>query len=132
MKLIISLLIGLMTIKLIESKQNESALASQHFSRIIKEAKCKLPVPRVVNIQKMFPSGTKKYIPHCTLLHYCGHESGCCRQENEQCVPKVIETVQLYFWTIELTPSGPKKGIEMIEMKNHTECMCQPINDLPR
>ncbi|XP_054153821.1 snake venom vascular endothelial growth factor toxin barietin-like [Oppia nitens] len=113
-------------------KPNESLLASQHFSRILKEAKCQQPVPRVVNIQELFPSATKKYIPHCTLMHFCGYDTGCCRQENERCVPKTVQDVDLYFFTVELTPRGQRKGVEMITMQNHTECMCQPINDSPR
>lgn len=84
---------------------------------------------RVVNINsELHPSAIKKYIPHCTILHYCGPHSGCCRHENEQCVPKTVEEVKLYFWTIELTPRGHKKGIEVVSMQNHTECMCAPIN----
>lgn len=111
---------------------NESLLASQHYNRILKFAKCQTPFPRVVNINsELHPSAIKKYIPHCTILHYCGPHSGCCRQENEQCVPKTIEQVKLYFWTIELTPRGHKKGIEVISMSNHTECMCAPINASP-
>lgn len=79
-------------------------------------------------------SAKKKFVPHCTLLHVCGHFSGCCRQENEQCVAKTAEDVKLYFWVIELTPDGKqKKGVEHIVMKNHTECQCQAINDdIPR
>jgi hypothetical protein len=127
------LMIIVRNLKLMSAKQiNESLLASQHFSRILKEAKCQIPVPRVVNIQELFPSATKKYIPHCTLLHFCGYDSGCCRQENERCVPKTVQNVELYFWTIELTPRGQKKGVEMIIMQNHTECECQHINDSPR
>lgn len=119
----------------INAKQIESALASQHFKRILKEAKCQVPVPRVVNIQELFPSATKKYIPHCTLLHMCGPESGCCNSETEKCVPKKVQLVDLYFWTIELsgkTRGGQKKAVEVISMQNHTECECKPINDLPR
>jgi hypothetical protein len=108
---------------------NESLLASQHYNRILKFAKCQTPFPRVVNINsELHPSAIKKYIPHCTILHYCGPHSGCCRQENEQCVPKTMEQVKLYFWTIELTPRGHKKGIEVISMSNHTSCHCAPIN----
>lgn len=77
---------------------------------------------------ELHPSAIKKYIPHCTILHFCGPHSGCCRHENEQCVPKTVEEVKLYFWTIELTPRGHKKGIEVVSMQNHTECMCAPIN----
>ena len=131
--ILILILVIVRNIRLISAKDiNESLLASQHFTRILKEAKCQSPVPRVVNIQEIFPSATKKYIPHCTLLHFCGYDSGCCRQENERCVPKTVQKVELYFWTIELTPRGQKKGVEMITMQNHTECECQPINDSPR
>jgi hypothetical protein len=82
----------------------------------------------------LYPSARKKFLPHCTLLHFCGKFSGCCRQENEQCVPKTIEEVEIYFWVIELTTDGKqKKGVEYITMKNHTECHCIPINnDIPR
>ena len=85
---------------------------------------------KVVNIQNELqnPSATKKYIPHCTILHYCGEHTGCCRLETEHCIAKTIEMVRLYFWTIEITARGHKKGIEVIMMKNHTECMCAPIN----
>ncbi|KAJ6219317.1 hypothetical protein RDWZM_005129 [Blomia tropicalis] len=110
---------------------NESLLASQHYNRILKYAQCGQPMARVVNINsELHPSAIKKYIPHCTIIHHCGPHSGCCRQENEQCVPKTIEEVKLYFWTIELTSRGHKKGIEVIAMKNHTECMCAPINSM--
>lgn len=113
---------------------NESMLASQHFSRIVKEAKCQTPVPRVIHMSDLYPSARKKFLPHCTRLHFCGQFSGCCRQENEQCAPKTIEEVNVYFWVIELTTDGKqKKGVEFITMKNHTECHCIPINnDTPR
>ena len=112
----------------------DSILAYQHFSRVIKEAKCQTPVPKVIQISDHMLSAKKKFIPHCTVLHFCGRFSGCCRQENEQCVPKTVEDVKLYFWVIELTADGKqRKGVEHIVMKNHTECHCQPINeDTPR
>lgn len=115
------------------NSEYESLMASQHYQRIIKFAKCQRPHARVVNVQselKHNPSASKKYIPHCTILHTCGPHSGCCRMENEQCIPKRIEDVKLYFWTIELTPRGHKKGIEVITMQNHTECMCAPIGTI--
>lgn len=115
------------------NSEYESLMASQHYQRIIKYAKCQRPHARVVNVQselKHNPSASKKYIPHCTILHTCGPHSGCCRLENEQCIPKRIEDVKLYFWTIELTPRGHKKGIEVITMQNHTECMCAPIGTI--
>ncbi|XP_075675920.1 uncharacterized protein LOC113798173 [Dermatophagoides pteronyssinus] len=111
---------------------NESLMASEHYNRILKYAKCQYPHAKIINIQnelQINPSATKKYIPHCTILHYCGENSGCCRLETEHCIPKTIEEVKLYFWTIEITSRGQhKKGIEVITMKNHTECMCAPIN----
>lgn len=129
---IIDLLFCVILFLPIMSAKNESTLASQHYSRVLKEVRCQNPVPRVVHISQLFPSARKKYVPHCTMLYVCGQESGCCRQENEQCVPKTIEDVDLYFWVVELTPKGPKKGVEVITMKNHTECYCQPLNDNPR
>lgn len=113
-----------------QPNSNESLLASEHYNRVLKYAKCQYPMAKVVNIQNELqnPSATKKYIPHCTILHYCGEHTGCCRLETEHCIAKTIEMVRLYFWTIEITARGHKKGIEVIMMKNHTECMCAPIN----
>lgn len=109
---------------------NDSLLASQHFTRILKEAKCQTPVPKVIHISDFILSAKRKFVPHCTLLHFCGHFSGCCRQENEECVAKTVEEVKLHFWVIELLPDGKqKKGVDFLTMKNHTECHCQPIND---
>ncbi|KAH9416909.1 hypothetical protein DERP_013880 [Dermatophagoides pteronyssinus] len=76
---------------------NESLMASEHYNRILKYAKCQYPHAKIINIQnelQINPSATKKYIPHCTILHYCGENSGCCRLETEHCIPKTIEEQQ--------------------------------------
>lgn len=108
----------------------DSLLATQHVNRMIKDASCSKPVPKVVRVQDLLPNSTphKQYLPHCTVLHFCGQESGCCRSERHHCVPKNVEEVKLYFLTVELTPTGTKKGVETITAKNHTECHCVPIN----
>ncbi|KAF7492402.1 hypothetical protein SSS_03234 [Sarcoptes scabiei] len=88
-------------------------LASRHYSRVLNLGRCQLPQARIVNVQKELNSSpSKKYIPHCTILHYCGSSTGCCLTETERCVPKTIENVTLYFWTLELTSSGARKNIE--------------------
>lgn len=129
---IIRLIILLLINVNISKSSKESLLASQHFNRILKEAKCRFPVPRVVHIKDLFPSAvsaTKKYIPHCTVLYSCGQFSGCCRQESEQCETNITQQIDLYFRVIELTSDGKqKKSIERLSLKNDTECHCVPIN----
>lgn len=103
-------------------------LASQHYSRVLKEAHCSRPLQRVVHLDQLYPSAHKKYVPRCTVLYVCGDASGCCLQENQQCVAKSHELVTLYFLTVELTEKGnQKKGVEQLVFKNDTECHCQTI-----
>ncbi|RWS27911.1 platelet-derived growth factor subunit A-like protein [Leptotrombidium deliense] len=112
---------------------NDAKLAAIHLSKITKEAKCKKPLPRVVHIEELHPNARKKYLPHCTVLHFCGQETGCCRQENEICSPKTIEEVTLNFWVVELTAFGKRKGVEKMTFLNHTECDCiSPIGNSTR
>jgi hypothetical protein len=110
---------------LVTSNKNLSQLASSHFSRILKDGKCSVPVPRMVYISELNPPPNKKYLPHCTQLHACGPQFSCCPQESDVCVAKSVEKVELYFWVLELTPQGSKKSVESIVFNNHTECECR-------
>lgn len=73
------------------------ARASEHIMRITAAMMCKRPRPVVVPVQND-PSGTKQYIPHCTILHRCGNTTGCCNSEKSTCVAKAQQTVDLYFF----------------------------------
>ena len=105
--------------------RDDALRASQHFTRVLSEAKCSKPYPRVVQLDELFPNSGKKFVPRCTLIHYCGEDTGCCQQENQRCSPLKQEPVTLYFWVIELTNRGQKRGIEKVTLFNDTECYCK-------
>lgn len=71
------------------------ALASAHHRRIVGEAICRLPQPRVERIRR---DPWKIYTPHCTVLHRCADDTGCCPSERQTCAPKRTKTVDLYFF----------------------------------
>lgn len=105
--------------------RDDALKASQHFSRVLSEAKCAKPFPRVVKMDELFPNSGKKFVPRCTLIHYCGDDTGCCQHENQRCSPLKQEPVTLYFWVVELTNRGQKRGIEKVTLLNDTECYCK-------
>lgn len=109
------------------SSRRDSMMASLHFSRALREANCKKPLPRVVHIGALLVSSRKKFLPHCTVLYKCSQETGCCHSEDQVCGPKSIQTVALPFWTVELTKDGQRKGVEILTFENHTECECKSI-----
>lgn len=105
--------------------RDDALKASQHFTRVLSEAKCSKPFPRVVKLDELFPNSGKKFVPRCTLIHYCGEDTGCCQQENQKCSPLKQEPITLYFWVVELTNRGQKRGIEKVTLFNDTECYCK-------
>jgi hypothetical protein len=112
--------------------KNLTQLAAEHFARILKDAKCEKPMPRVVFMKDLFPSHNKRYIPSGTLLHFCGSQSGCCPHESQKCVAKSVQQILLYFRVFELTSSGSKKSVEAIHFKNDTLCQCKFVNSNER
>ncbi len=68
--------------------------ATAHISRIYMEALCKIPKPKIIPIV----AASKTYVPHCTVLHRCGDDTGCCHTDALTCVPKRTATVDLYFY----------------------------------
>ena len=72
-----------------------SALASAHHRRIVTEGFCRVPQPRVERIRR---DSWKIYTPHCTILHRCADDAGCCPSERQTCAPKRTKTVELYFF----------------------------------
>lgn len=65
-----------------------------HISRIYMEAACKIPKPKIIPIV----DASKTYVPHCTILHRCGDDTGCCHTDTLTCVPKRTAVVELYFY----------------------------------
>lgn len=71
--------------------------AYQHLNRIQKEARCQWPKPKLFRVGTLVEEhATKTYYPHCTILHRCSNESGCCFM-NDKCQPKLKENVTLFF-----------------------------------
>lgn len=106
-------------------------MASKHLNRIVKQAKCKLPLKRLVRINDLFPKEShKKYAPDCTMIHFCGPETGCC-DESEKCSVKKLDEITLYFRVIQLMANQSNQltqTIQSLTFQNHTECECQPVN----
>ncbi|KAJ9586906.1 hypothetical protein L9F63_019504, partial [Diploptera punctata] len=72
--------------------------AVQHTLEMNKEGNCKIPRPRVIQVKDVFPHPSKTYIPHCTILHQCTDDTGCCRDESLTCTARKSEPVDLYFY----------------------------------
>ncbi|KAL3266725.1 hypothetical protein HHI36_010886 [Cryptolaemus montrouzieri] len=106
------------------SSGNDSSatLARVHFMRVTSEGTCKKPLPRVISVQSEHPDPSRSYTPHCTVLHRCAEDTGCCLQHNMRCGPKKQEEIHLYFYTKTLGTLQSK--IEKLTFWNHTECTC--------
>ncbi|XP_065357372.1 homeobox protein 13 [Calliphora vicina] len=102
----------------LQQRQNK-ALASAHHRRIVTEGSCRLPQPRVERIRR---DSWKIYTPHCTILHRCADDAGCCPSERQTCAPKRTKNVDLYFFVISLNET--QGSIEKLTFVNHTECHC--------
>ncbi|XP_075153968.1 uncharacterized protein LOC142227362 [Haematobia irritans] len=100
-------------------QRRNKAFASAHHNRIVKEGTCRLPQPRVERIRR---DSWKIYTPHCTILHRCADDTGCCPTERQTCAPKRTKNVDLYFFVITLNET--QGSIERLTFVNHTECHC--------
>lgn len=63
-----------------------------------KETRCREPSPRVLSIQSIHPDPGKSYLPHCTVLHRCAEDTGCCTNRAMKCGPKHQTRIYLYFY----------------------------------
>lgn len=72
--------------------------ATEHAARMAREARCDVPRARVVPVTAVYPDPSRTYLPHCTVLHRCGDDAGCCRNNAHVCAPKNVDTVELYFY----------------------------------
>ncbi|KAH9362852.1 hypothetical protein HPB48_015185 [Haemaphysalis longicornis] len=101
-------------------------LAREHERRVLQDAPCKFPQQRTICLNE---TSSKKYVPHCTLLHRCAPDTGCCATEEEHCQPKTIKNITLHFLV-----HGPHGGeqrtkVETLVFDNHTECECRAKYD---
>ncbi|KAG4070746.1 hypothetical protein HA402_010972 [Bradysia odoriphaga] len=103
----------------LSNQKKEQALAADHANKMYSEAICKWPKPRVIAVQN---DPDKLYTPHCTILHRCGDDAGCCLTDSRTCAVKFYEHVDLYFYVKSL---HQRTGtIEKRTFVNHTECFC--------
>ncbi|XP_069695620.1 uncharacterized protein [Periplaneta americana] len=103
--------------------------AVKHALEVNKEGLCRVPKPRLIKVKDVFPHPSKTYFPHCTILHQCGDDTGCCRSDTLTCIARHTELVELYFYTTTMGGSGGSRTrnnpvVEKLEFHNHTECAC--------
>ncbi|XP_077557819.1 uncharacterized protein LOC144173183 [Haemaphysalis longicornis] len=96
-------------------------LAREHERRVLRDARCKFPQQRTICLND---SSSKKYVPHCTLVHRCAPDTGCCATE-EPCQPKTIETITLHFLVRGPHSDNRRLWVETLVFDNHTECECR-------
>ena len=58
----------------------DARLATLEIVKLQKDGKCKLPTKRIIPVYKLLNRNqfSKKILPHCTILHRCETETGCC------------------------------------------------------
>ncbi|XP_044316447.1 PAX-interacting protein 1 isoform X3 [Drosophila rhopaloa] len=101
-----------------QKQKNERALAHAHMNQVLKEATCRVPQKRCQLVQQ---DPSKIYTPHCTILHRCSEDSGCCPSRSQICAAKSTHNVELHFF---VKSSKHRSVIEKRTFVNHTECHC--------
>lgn len=72
----------------------DANMAKFHVAKLRREGNCNVPKPKIVLASN---DPTKQYTPHCTILHRCGDDVGCCPQA-KTCAASKNSTVELYFF----------------------------------
>nr|XP_016945258.1 uncharacterized protein LOC108021185 isoform X1 [Drosophila suzukii] len=98
--------------------KSERALAHAHMNQVLKEATCRIPQKRCQLVQQ---DPSKIYTPHCTILHRCSEDSGCCPSRSQICAAKSTHNVELHFF---VKSTKHRSVIEKRTFVNHTECHC--------
>ncbi|XP_032580695.1 uncharacterized protein LOC6611500 isoform X4 [Drosophila sechellia] len=101
-----------------QKQKSERALAHAHMNQVLKEATCRIPQKRCQLVQQ---DPSKIYTPHCTILHRCSEDSGCCPSRSQICAAKSTHNVELHFF---VKSSKHRSVIEKRTFVNHTECHC--------
>ncbi|XP_066158335.1 uncharacterized protein [Euwallacea fornicatus] len=104
------------------SEESKTTAVVDHFVRIKSSGQCKRPVPKVIPVHIEHPDPTVTYIPHCTVLHRCAEDTGCCNYDTT-CQYKERVEVSLYFYVKPIGSDVPK--VEKLNFYNHTECECK-------
>lgn len=108
-----------------------SARAARHQELVWREAACRRPQPRVQCLKELRPNDTRKFVPHCTILHRCAPDTGCCAAEEQHCQVKSVQEVPLPFFVLHLAADGSPARYEPTTLlfENHTECECRLRNE---
>lgn len=85
-----------------------------HIRRVSQDGSCR-PKLKVISIQH---NPMKTYSPHCTVLHRCSDDTGCCHSDYMTCHPRRIQNVSLPFWvsfifTCQAEPLNNKYCVEL-------------------
>ncbi|XP_021945610.1 uncharacterized protein LOC110843869 isoform X2 [Folsomia candida] len=106
--------------------------AVEHALKVQTEGACRHPRPKLIRVQEFYPHPGKTYLPHCTILHQCSDDTGCCKNDLT-CSPKTTQRVELSFYTITVE-SNRGSTVERLVFYNHTECECRDKQDemMPR
>ncbi|CAH0561067.1 unnamed protein product [Brassicogethes aeneus] len=104
-------------------EQLEVQQARDHYIRVHRDGLCKNPMPRVIYVQNEYPNPNVKYVPHCTVLHRCTEDTGCCSHGGYKCQYQSREPVLLYFYAKNIGETETK--VQKLTFYNHTECACR-------
>ncbi|XP_049288702.1 uncharacterized protein LOC125766589 isoform X1 [Anopheles funestus] len=110
---------------------NAGSEAKKHIHRIEMEGKCKVPRPKIIPASN---DRTKIFTPHCTILHRCEADTGCCAP-TQTCAPKSTSEVKLFFYVSNdtyVSNVGPRQQstVTTLTFTNHTECYCAQLDSV--
>ncbi|XP_035908684.1 uncharacterized protein LOC118510659 isoform X2 [Anopheles stephensi] len=97
--------------------------AMNHLDRMHTEGKCQVPRPKIVPASN---DRTKIFTPHCTILHRCEDDTGCCMPPLT-CAPKSTTEVKLFFYVKNVGPRQ-QNTVTTLTFTNHTECHCVQLD----
>ncbi|XP_050078999.1 uncharacterized protein LOC126565832 [Anopheles maculipalpis] len=105
--------------------------AMNHLDRMHTEGRCQVPRPKIVPASN---DRTKIFTPHCTILHRCEDDTGCCMPPLT-CAPKSTAEVKLFFYVSNDTSVknvGPRQQntVTTLTFTNHTECHCVQLDSV--
>ncbi|PSN44147.1 hypothetical protein C0J52_15665, partial [Blattella germanica] len=75
----------------------------EHNSELTKFGACRIPRPKVIKVSDEYPHPSKTYFPHCTILHRCSDDTGCCSSDSSTCAALKMEQVERFFY-VSTTP----------------------------
>lgn len=87
-----------------------------HIRRVSQEGSCR-PKLKVIPIPH---NPMKTFSPHCTALHRCSDDTGCCHSDSSTCQPRQIKHVTLPFW---VSVNGQSRATKFLVKLENTKLM---------